>query len=140
MVHEWSLEDFSLPLSQRHKVLFSKPNGLKLRRDGYSWFRTHINNSNYVRINPSGRKLRSEELSLGKVDALWAVTSSSGSTMKSLREHAKIRMSVRLSPGKSCSFSEHMEIRQSCWILEERNGKFYCDCPIGMKGHMCKVR
>ena len=48
-------------------------------------------------------------------------------------------MSERLISGKSLSFEKNMETRQSCRILEERNGEFYCDCPIGRKGHMCKV-
>ena len=33
---------------------------------------------------------------------------------------------------------EYVRIRTSCWILEQKGKNFYCDCPIGSKGHMCK--
>ena len=68
LVHEWSLEDSSLLISERTKVLFTKPNGLKLQTDGYSWYRTHIKNCKFVKINPSGRKTVSGELCLGQID------------------------------------------------------------------------
>ena len=138
MVHEWSLEDSSLLTSDRTKILHTKPNGLKLRTDGYSWYRTHDKSSNYVRISTSGRSTVSEDLRLGKVDAIWAVPSSSGDPEMSLKDHAKRRMKARLIPDNT-SFTEYLEIRKSCWIIEEREGQFYCDCPIGMKGHLCKV-
>ena len=25
-----------------------------------------------------------------------------------------------------------------CWLVEEIESGFYCDCPIGMKGKLCK--
>ena len=31
------------------------------------------------------------------------------------------------------SFDEYLTIRSSCWILEERDGDYFCDCPVGMK-------
>ena len=31
-----------------------------------------------------------------------------------------------------------MAVRNSCWILEERNGDYFCDCPKGSKGKLCK--
>jgi hypothetical protein len=67
MVNEWSLQDASLLFSNRSQILQSKPNGLKMRTDGYTWFRQHSSNSNYVSINPRERKTRSEELNLGKL-------------------------------------------------------------------------
>jgi hypothetical protein len=78
MVHEWSLEDSSLLTSERSKILHTKPNGLKLRTDSYSWYRTHNKSSNYVRISTSGQLTVSEDLRLGIVDAILAVPSSSG--------------------------------------------------------------
>ena len=30
-----------------------------------------------------------------------------------------------------------MAIRTSCWIIEERDGDFFCDCLKGMKAKMC---
>ena len=32
----------------------------------------------------------------------------------------------------------YMAVRNSCWILEERNGDYFCDCPKGSKGKLCK--
>ena len=140
MVHEWSLEDSSLLSSARSKVLFTKPDGLRLRTDGYTWFKLHSHNSNFVEINVNGHKTVSEELGLGKVDAIWAVTSSSGNNSITLKEHAKLRMKNRLEPD-SGSFEEYMNVRKCCWnwIIEEREREFYCDCPLGMKGRMDKV-
>ena len=139
MVHEWSLEDSSLLSSARSQILFSKPNGLSLRTDGYTWYKKHSHNSNYVKINEAGRKTVSDELGLGKVDAIWAVTSSYSNTSVTLKEHVRLRMKNRVEPDCD-SFEEYMDVRKCCWIIEERNGEFYCDCPLGMKGRMDKVR
>ena len=74
---------------------------------------------------------------LGKVKNLWIVNSSEGlKSGKSLKERAKERLANRELP-LSTTFDEYMEIRSSCWILEERveNGRrdFFCDCPVGIK-------
>ena len=75
----------------------------------------------------------SPEFLLGHVSNLWAVTSTSGlSSGKSLKERAKVRMANRDEPHIE-DFDEYMKIRTSCWILEERDGDYYCDCPRGMK-------
>ena len=71
MVHEWSLEDATLLTTHRSNILFTKPNGLKLRTDGFTWYKEHENNSNFVKIHVSGRKTVSEDLKIGKVDAIW---------------------------------------------------------------------
>ena len=31
------------------------------------------------------------------------------------------------------SFDEYMKVRDSCWVLEQKDEDFYCDCPGGMK-------
>ena len=31
-----------------------------------------------------------------------------------------------------------MKVRQSCHLLEQVNNEFFCDCPLGIKGKMCK--
>ena len=41
MVHEWSLEDHSLLGDERKNVLFCKPDGLKMRSNGYQWYNDH---------------------------------------------------------------------------------------------------
>ena len=66
--------------------------------------------------------LESEEFELGKVDSLE----------KSLKERAKERMANRAVPMLD-DFDESMKIRRSCWIVEELDGDFFCDCPKGMK-------
>ena len=81
----------------------------------------------------------SGDLKLGKVDKLWAVPSSSSQSGRCLKELAKRRMRVRLEP-ESETFDEYIEIRKSCWIVEQRGDEFFCDCPQGLKGHYCKVR
>ena len=50
LVHEYSLEDSSLLTSERSSLLFRKPDGLKVRSEGYSWFQLHSKNTNYVKI------------------------------------------------------------------------------------------
>jgi hypothetical protein len=47
-----------------------------------------------------------------------------------------MRIKERSAPSSS-TFDEYLETRTSCWIVEERNGDYFCDCPIGMKGKMC---
>ena len=39
----------------------------------------------------------------------------------------------------NCStFGSFEKIRTSCWIIEEKNGEFFCDCYEGSKGRLCK--
>ena len=58
-----------------------------------------------------------------------------------LKNVGKHRFAERKVPTVT-SFEEYREMRQSCWILEERqvDGKsdFFCDCPVGQKGKLCK--
>ena len=62
-----------------------------------------------------------------------AVNSSEGlKSGKSLKDRAKERLANRELPLGN-SFDDYMRIRTSCWLLEERDGDFYCDCPIGKK-------
>ena len=64
---------------------------------------------------------------------MWAVNSKEGlKSGKSLKERAKERINARKIP-ESSSFDDYIKIRSSCWILEERDGDFYCDIPVGMK-------
>ena len=51
---------------------------------------------------------------------------------KSLKERARDRIAQRRCPDSS-TFDDYLRIRSSCWIVEERDGDFFCDCPIGMK-------
>ena len=50
----------------------------------------------------------------------------------SLKERAKQMLAQRELPS-SKDLDEYLRVRSSCWIIEERDGIFYCDCPVGMK-------
>ena len=93
--------------------------------------------TNFVKINPSGQKTVLGELCLGQVDNIWAVTSSTGNPSMTM-DNAKQRMRERMVADNK-SFASYMEVRKSCWIIEERRGQFFCDYPLGFKGHMYKV-
>ena len=115
-------------------------NGLKLKTEGYQWLKSNKAGAGdrIVCINPGTKYTVSEDFGLGKVDKIWAVTSSSNSmTNLSLKARAKKRIEERGKP-TAASFQEYSELRSSCWLIEERDGDYYCDCPISMKGKLCK--
>ena len=86
--------------------------------------------------NPETKYTVMQDFRLGAVDGLWAVISSSPGEER-LQDRAKERMLHRAIP--SCStFDSFAKMRQSCWILEEKDGEFYCDCFEGIKGRLCK--
>ena len=132
MVSEWSREDQSLLLSSRLDSLFDQKDSLKLRTEGYQWYKSNMSKSDRIlRINPRGKYSVN-----ANVVNLWAVACSNddlcSSTSTSLKENAKLRMKQRELPD-CLSLDEYMSVRSSCWILEEVDGNFFCDCPIGMK-------
>lgn len=136
LVSEWSEEDDRLLVSSRLAGLHGEANSLSLRTDGYQCYKANKSRTDkIIRINPNDKYTISEssEFLLGKVSNLWAVCSTAGSkTGLSLKERAKERIANREVP-VSGSFDDYMRIRSSCWILEERDGDFFCDCPVGMK-------
>ena len=87
-----------------------------------------------IKVDPKGKYTVSEssEHGLGKVDSLWVVSSSSNTLDMPLKRLAKQRINKRGEP-EFDSFDSYTEIRKSCWIIEERDGQYYCDCPVGMK-------
>ena len=76
------------------------------------------------------------EVNKENVKGLWTV-SSSASQDTSLKVRAKARLESRALPTNN-SYDEYMVERTSCWILEEVNGDFYCDCREGSNGKFCK--
>ena len=66
-----------------------------------------------------------------KVDQIWIVESSQNTQSGSLVDRAKQRMNTRASP--SFLYDDYKKARQSCWIIEESGGDFFCDCPVCMK-------
>ena len=112
------------------------PTGLKICTEGYQWYKARkAAVGQILRVDPKGKYSVSEdpEHQLGRVQSLWVVSSSSN-TIKdvSLKQLAKQRIKKRGVP-EFDNFDHYMEVRQSCWIIEQRDGQFYCDCPIGMK-------
>merc|ERR1719186_722300 len=140
LVKEWAEEEDILLTSSRLAILHNDINSLKMRTQGYQWFRQNKFGSDKVlKINPNGKYSvsESEEFLLGKVDNLWSVASNNDKSGRTLKERTKERIQNRTIPSSS-SFDEYISMRSSCWILEERDGDYFCDCPIGMKGKMCK--
>ena len=128
MVKEWSEEDQKLLEAGRTGALHGEKDSLSLKTEGYQWYKTNKSKSDrIIRINP-GEKYSVND----SVTNFWAVSSSSDTTGKTLKENAKERMRHRKLPEVS-SFDEYVSMRSSCWILEEVDGEFYCDCPVGMK-------
>lgn len=143
MVEEWSEEDDSILMSSRMAALTGQPNSLSLKTDGYQWFKSNQQKTDRIlRINPKGKYTVSEsdEFKLGKVSNLWVVASQSDTSDKPLKELAKVRLANRELPA-STTFDEYIAMRSSCWIIEERDGDFFCDCPVGMKVYIicCKL-
>ena len=136
LVQEWSEVDDKLLVSPRLALLEGEKNSLKLKTDAYQWFKKNHNKPERIlKVGLAGKYTVSEssEFLLGQVTSLWAVTSSEGlKTGKSLKQRAKERMNEREKPTGD-DFDLYMKGRTGCWILEERDGDFYCDCPRGMK-------
>ena len=94
-----------------------------------------------IKVDPSNKYTVCEDLEhqLGKVDNIYIVASSGNHIHgKSLKELAKQRVKARSDPSFT-DLKEYTELRQSCWVIEECNGQFYCDCPIGMKVIMSDI-
>ena len=134
LVHEVSEEDDRLLVSSRLAVLHGERDSLSLRTGGFQWYQVNKTDSGKIlRIDPKNKYTVSESFGLGEVTNLWAVNSTEGlKSGTSLKERAKKRIQARDNP-QSSNFDDYLEVRSSCWILEERSGDFYCDCPVGMK-------
>ena len=135
MTNEWSLQmqDLSVITTGRAAALNGQF-GLKYRTEGYSWYLTHKQNENFIGIKPQGKKTL-----LSDVEAIWAIPSSnSKNESASLKDLAKSRMALRTDSTSSKSFNEFIQTRSSCWLVERREGLFFCDCYNGIKGRICK--
>ena len=132
MCTEWSLGNHSLLRSTRTEALQGQF-GLKLRTEGYSWFRHNKQDRNYIKITRTGEY----KTLLHDVDALWVVPSSN-TKQDQFKVFAKKRFALREKPSIAKDFDEFVMIRSSCWVIEEKGGQFYCDCYNGIKGKLCK--
>ena len=141
MVTEFSLkDDTNLITSRLCYIEEGSKDALKLKTEGYQWAKINQVGTNKILSINVGNKYTisySEEFNLGKVDRIWAVDSSENKIQMNLIQRAKNRISQRKSLDVN-SFKEYKDMRTSCWLLEERDNDFFCDCPIGMKGKLCK--
>ena len=133
------VEDFS---KQDDKILFAKRidmledsefrEGLKSKTEGYQWLKSmKVGAGDKILCIQKGKKYtvaESSEFQLGKVDQIWAVTSSSNSlTEVSLKDRAKLMIKQRENPSFT-NFDEYKAIKTCCWIVEVE----------GCKGKLCK--
>ena len=51
----------------------------------------------------------------------------------SLKDLVRLRLIKRITPTYA-SLEEFLKIRNSCHLVEEINGEFFCDCRDGIKG------
>ena len=73
------------------------------------------------------------------VSSIWAIPSSKTKQSElTLKEIAKIRLSKRFNSNSLTSFDEYVQIRSSCYLVEQVGKEFYCDCFEGMKARVCK--
>ena len=115
------------------------PDSLKLKTTGYQWFRKNNGGGKILKIkNHASKYTVSGDFNLGDISALWAVTSSSAATDGSkLQDRARERLLHR-ECHSTTSFEEYAKMRTSCYIIEEKEGDFFCDCYEGSKGKLCK--
>ena len=98
MVKEWSEDDDILLNNPRVAILHNDENALKMRTEGYQFYRKpKFNSDKILRINPKGKYTVSEsdEFLLGKVDNLWSVDSSAVKSGRSIKERTKERIENR---------------------------------------------
>ena len=99
---------------------------------GYQWWKSQkIGNAKILKVNPEEKFTVLGSCSK-QVDHIWIVESNHNSMTGSLADLAKQRIKSRDSPSFQ-HFDEYKKVRQSCWIIEESEGDFYCDCPVCMK-------
>ena len=131
-MRHWSCGADPLLDMEKYQVLQDRDNSLKLRREGYEWYQTHLSDKDYVQVAPSLHPTLVEGC-----ERIWFVPSSKTPSGVSLRRLASKRLAGRFE--LSCqTFDDHMARRTSCWIVEQRGSNFYCDCPKGSRGLICK--
>ena len=118
---------------------YNFPDALSLKTKGYQWY---VKNNcgeggKILKVkNLESKYLVSRDFDLGEVTGLWAVTSS-GSDLSRLQDRARERLLNRACPS-STTFDDYVSMRTSCWIIEQRDGDYFCDCFEGCKGKLCQ--
>ena len=140
MLKDWSQQDDSLLFLGRLALLDTEE-GLKLKTEGWKWAQRNKRGGGIgsvmkvERSNRWGRYSVSEAAGLGEVQMIWVLGRKTPRGV--LADVAKMKLEERANPSKK-SFDEKMKIKESCWIVEERDGDFFCDCESGFKGHLCQ--
>ena len=114
--------------------------GLARMTAGWKWaheFRKGVTNK-VVKIDPRTPNYSTiaEEHNLGRVEQLFGVNNSSKVT-KPLKDKILDKLEERKNPSLK-TWDEKKRILTACYLLEEREGDFFCDCFEGIKGRMCK--
>ena len=118
---------------------YNFPDSLNMKTKAYQWYvKSKVATGGKILNvrNPETKYTVMQDYGLGAVDSLWAVMSSSPGEER-LQDRAKERILQRAVPACS-TFDSFVKMRQSCWILEEKDGEFFCDCFEGSKGRLCK--
>ena len=134
MLKEWSEQDDSILFKDRLSLLDGK-DGLKLKTNGWIWSQKQQNKS-VIKLPGSHKQARhttSEAAGLGKPSRLWIIGRSK--PHGDLKDLCKEKLIERSEPSNK-SFDEKQKMKESCWVLEERDGDFWCDCPEGFEGHL----
>jgi hypothetical protein len=95
----------------------------------------------WITIKPAGWLTMCDrtDVQIGRVVAIHALRSDEDSMASmSLAMIAKQRLEHRRNPS-STTLNEYFKLRAGCWLVEETDdGEFWCDCPVGFKGKVCK--
>ena len=107
-----------------------------MRTEGYQWYKiTKGTAGQIIKVDVRGKYTVGESIEhqLGQVSNLWTLRSSSNKILDiPLKRLSKQRFLKRGDP-EFDSFDQYKDIRTSCWIIEEVDGQYLCDCPVGMK-------
>ena len=141
MIYEFScpqMYDDSLLSKHRLTSLENNRDGLRLLTAGWQWAQQNCaGKPDRVLKVPKTSRLANytltESSDMGQVDQLWVVRSNSCTILGPLKDLARVLLEESGSDSQK-SFDEKLKIRQSCWIIEEVQGDFFCRCPIGIKG------
>ena len=107
---------------------------LQFLLSGYQWWKSQkVGSSQILKVDPKEKfTVLGSSSPLKKVDQIWIVESTSNTMAGSLADRAKQRLKTRESPLFN-HFDDYKTLRQSCWIIEECEGEFFCDCGKCMK-------
>ena len=148
---EHSKRDDSLLTKPRTAILYDLDNtgkrpkdSLRILTNGHVYYREFLRKpkpGDWLEVKPTGFSTISDrsDVQMGRVVAIHALrTSSNPMPEQSLKALARLRLKLRADPSSITSLASYIEIRSSCWLIEElEDGQFNCDCRKGFKGKNC---